>query len=156
MPASVRATIEDFLSYRRLAMVGVSRHEGDFSRMLFRELQSRGYDMVPVNPGVDEIEGVRCFERIGDVTPAVDGAILMVPNRVAEGIVRECAAAGVPRIWFYRAVGDGAVSEQALKLCEQFRIAAVPGECPFLFLSGGSWYHGLHRFCRKLIGTFPE
>jgi hypothetical protein len=80
----------------------------------------------------------------------------MVSSRVSEKVVRDCAAAGVPRVWFYRAIGDGAVSEQALKACDESGIAAVPGECPFMFLAGGSWIHGVHRFCRKMVGTFPQ
>jgi len=39
--------VEDFLALKRIAMVGVSRDPKDFSRHLFREMYSRGYDMVP-------------------------------------------------------------------------------------------------------------
>jgi predicted CoA-binding protein len=154
--ASLRAKIEDFLSYRRIALVGLSRDANDFSRALYRELKSRGYDMVPVNPSLDEIDGERCFHRVSEIEPPVDGALLLVPKRASESVVHDCAEARIARIWFYRAVGDGAASEAALRLCEEKGISAVPGECPFMFLAGGAWYHGVHRFCRKLMGTFPE
>jgi predicted CoA-binding protein len=156
MMADIRATIEDFLSYRRLAMVGVSRSEKDFSRALFRELKTRGYDMVAVNPGVDEIDGQRCYARITDVSPAIEGVLLMTPGSVTEKVLEDCAAAGVQRVWMYRAIGGGAVTDVGLQFCEEHGIAVVPGECPFMFLAGAGMVHGLHRFCRKLMGTFPE
>ena len=36
----------DFLGQRRIALVGVSRDARDLSRSLFRELRSRGYDVL--------------------------------------------------------------------------------------------------------------
>lgn len=155
MSTSVRATIEDFLSHHRIAMVGVSRNSKDFSRTLFHELESRGYDMVPVNPGAEEVDGKRCFDRISEVDPPVEAVLLMTPGHAAGSVIKDCVAAGVSRVWMYRAIGGGAVSEEALRLCEENRIAVVPGECPFMFLAGGAWYHGVHRFCRKLMGTLP-
>jgi predicted CoA-binding protein len=155
METSVRVLIEDFLSYRRIAMVGVSRRPNDFSRVLFRELQSRGYEMIPVNPHAEEMEGQRCYARVREISPPPDGVLLMTPGSESESVVEECASAGVPRIWMYRATGQGAASAAALTLAQRRGIAVVPGECPFMFLAGGNWIHGAHRVCRKLMGTFP-
>ena len=38
--------IRDFLSLKRIAVVGVSRNPKDFTRSLFREFVRRGYDVV--------------------------------------------------------------------------------------------------------------
>ena len=43
-----------FLGARRIAVVGVSRNEKDFSRYVLRELARRGHDVVPVNPALAE------------------------------------------------------------------------------------------------------
>src|ERR1017187_7078098 len=76
------ALVQDFLGQKRLAVVGVSRKPDDFSRKLFCELRDRGYDVVPVNPEVDEIDGKKCFAHLQDVQPPVDGALLMTsPDR---------------------------------------------------------------------------
>ena len=72
-----RQSIDTFLGRKRLAVIGVSRDPKDFSRMLFRELKSRGYDLAPVNPNVPEVEGIPCRGHVQDVSPPVDGALLM-------------------------------------------------------------------------------
>ena len=51
------ARVNGFLGHERIAFIGVSRNPEDFSRQLFRDMEARGYDMVPVNFGADEIEG---------------------------------------------------------------------------------------------------
>ena len=58
MPTTI-ADISDFLNLRRIALIGVSRDPKDFSRVLFRELCERGYDMVLVNPSADKLEKKR-------------------------------------------------------------------------------------------------
>ena len=156
MSLGVRANIEDFLSYRRLAMVGVSRDPKDFSRALYRELRSRGYELVPVNPQAEEVEGDRCYARVSDIDSGVDGVFVLTPPQACDSVVRDCAEAGVERVWLFRGAGYGCATDTAVQFCREHKISVVPGECPYMFLSGGSWIHGAHRFCRKLVGKFPE
>ena len=106
--------INDFLGQRRLALVGVSRDPKDFSRAVWRELRSRGYDVVPVNPGAGEIDGVPCAARLQDVSPPVDGALLLTSPAVSVRVVHDCAEAGVKRVWLHRGAGHGAVSDAAI------------------------------------------
>ena len=110
--------IRDFLSLKRIAVVGVSRNPKDFTRSLFREFVRRGYDVVPVNPGVRQLEGRPCYARLSDVDPPVEAALLLTAPAVTDSVVRDCADAGVPRVWMYRGAGAGAVSRQAVCFCE--------------------------------------
>jgi len=140
----------EFLAGRRLAVVGVSRDPKDFSRGLFRELRKRGYDVVPVNPTGGEIEGLPCAARVQDIRPPVDGALLMTRPEVSEQVVRDCAAAKIPRVWLHRGIGPGAVSAAAVALCRQHGIAAVEGECPYMFLPEPGLVHRVHGIVRRL------
>jgi len=153
---STRERIDDFLSQKRLALVGVSANWKDFSRVLFREFCQRGYDMVPVHPELFEVEGRACYARMQNVLPPVDGALLMTPPAVTEQVVRDCAEAGVGRVWMYRAAGQGAVSPRAIAFCEAQHISVVPGECPFMFFADAGFLHRAHGFIRQLTGTLPR
>ena len=148
--------IREFLGQKRLAMVGVSRQTNDFSRTLFRELRNRGYDVVPVHPGVREIEGVRCFDSVRAIEPPLTSVLLMTTPAVTGKVVRECAEAGVERVWMYGAGKPGAVSAEAVGFCESKGIAVIPGECPFMFLPAGAWYHRVHGWVKKITGTYPK
>ncbi len=155
MPTTL-AEIRNFLSLRRIAFVGVSRQPKDFSRMLFREMCTRGYDMVPVNPGTGELENRRCFARVQEIQPPVEGALLMTPAGDTERVVRDCAEAGIPSIWMYRAGGQGSVTPVAVEFCHQRGIQLVEGYCPYMFFSQTPFFHRIHGFILKLTGSYPR
>jgi len=150
------AQIHDFLSRKRIAMIGVSRNPNDFSRSLFREFLARGYDVVPVHPNAGEVEGKACFSRPQNITPPVEGALLMTAPEVTDRVVEDCAEAGIQSVWMYRAAGAGAVSRGAVAFCEAKGIAVVAGECPFMFFPHNGLLHGLHGVVRKITGWYPR
>jgi len=123
--------IEDFLAQKRIAMVGISREQRDFSVMLFDELCRRGYEMVPVNPHTVEVRGRQCFASVLDIQPRVQAALLMTSPDVTEAVVRDCAGAGIDRVWMHQGSGQGALSAKALEFCHKSGIQVVAGECPF-------------------------
>jgi len=149
-------TIQDFLAQKRIAMVGVSRDEKDFSRMLFDEFVRRGYDMVAVNPAVPQIGGRKCYERLKNIDRPVDAVLVMTRPEVTESVVRECAELGIALVWMYRAGGVGAVSERAVEFCHEHGILVVPGHCPFMFWRDSHIGHRLHGFVMKIVGKYPR
>jgi uncharacterized protein len=149
-------TIQDFLAEKRNAMIGVSRSAADFSVSVFKELCQRGYDMVPVNPQTKELLGRKCYACVQDIEPAVDAALLMAAPKATEIAVRDCAEAGIHRVWMHRAGGAGAVSDEAVQFCQEHNIRVVSGECPLMFLPQGASVHGFHGFLRKITGRYPK
>jgi len=152
---SLAVVANDFLAQRRIALVGVSRNPRDMSRSLFRELQKRGYDVVPVHPWLDSVDGVPCAKRVQDVRPPVAGALLMTPPAVTDAVVRDCAEAGIGRVWMHRGAGRGAVSPDAVRFCREHGIAVVDGACPFMLLPGAGLPHRVHGFFARLAGRHP-
>ena len=148
--------IRDFLAQKRFGFIGVSRQPKDFSRALFREFQTRGYEPVPVHLEVAELEGARCFAHLRDIQPPVDSVLLMTSPAVTNLLVRECVEAGIKRVWFYRGAGQGALTEGALQICEANGIRAIPGECPFMFFESTPWFHRLHGLVKKIVGAYPR
>jgi predicted CoA-binding protein len=156
MTTTTRHDIDDFLGRKRLALVGVSRNPKDFSRGLFLELCRRGYDMVPVNPQMTELDGHSCFSRLQDVTPPVAGALVMTPSEKSEQVVRDCAEAGITRVWLHRGAGKGAVSKAAVDFCHERGLRLIEGHCPYMFLPETPFFHRLHGFFLKLLGRYPK
>jgi predicted CoA-binding protein len=154
MPTTL-ADVSDFLAQKRVAVVGVSRDPKDFSRMLFREMSEQGYDMVPVNPAVGELEGRQCFGRIQQIDPPAQAVLIMTAARDTESVVRDCVEAGVRRIWMYRGGGQGSVTAEAVDLCRRNGVRLVEGHCPFMFLPRAGFLHRVHRLVMKIVGTYP-
>lgn len=155
VPRPALHEIEEFLARKRFAAVGVSRNPKDFTRILFREFRKRGYDVVPVNPAVPSVDGVPCRARLREVTPPVEGVLLLTSSKVSDEVVDECIQAGVRQVWMYRAAGAGAVSERGVAACQLNGIGVIAGECPFMFLPHAGFLHRAHGFCRKVMGSYP-
>jgi uncharacterized protein len=151
-----REVIDRFLGGARIALAGVSSRSDDFSRYVFRELVKRGYDMVPVHPGLKEIEGRPAYGSVTEVPGRLDGVLIMTPPEVAERIVMDCAEAGIGRVWLHRGMGRGAVSPEAVAFCQAHGIEVVAGQCPMMFLEGTELFHRAHRGWRRLLGRYPE
>lgn len=154
MPSTIYE-IQDFLKLRRIALVGCSRDSKDFSRYVFREMCKEGYDMVPVNPAVKELENTRCFGHVGEIYPPVEGALLMTSSQETARVVKECADAGIRSVWMHRSGGQGAVNEEAVTFCHDEGMHLVEGYCPFMFLPHTPFFHRVHKFLMKLTGSYP-
>jgi predicted CoA-binding protein len=147
-----KALVTDFVSQRKLAVVGVSRQGKKFGNMAFRELKAKGYRLLPVHPQAETIEGERCYPNLAALPEPVDGVLVVVPPAETEKVVREAAAAGIRRIWMQQ----GAESPAAIKFCQENGLDAVHGECILMFAEPAAWFHRAHRWVWKLLGKLPK
>lgn len=138
--------IRDFLAARRIAVAGVSRNPRHFSRILFREFRDRGYDVVPVNPNLADLEGIPCVARIADVDPLPEAALLLTPAARTSQLAADCVQAGIRKIWMYRAAPPPAAEG----------LTVISGECPLMYLADTGVIHRFHGFCRKIAGSYPK
>ncbi len=148
--------IKEFLAFKRFAMVGVSRNPKDFSRTLFKEFVTQGYDVIPVNPHAFEIEGKQCFPLVSAINPAVQGALLMTPKIGSDAILHQCAEAGISIVWLYGISGPKDIPAQTLRLCNDLGLNVIAGYCPFMVMPSTSWFHQLHGTVWKILGKYPK
>jgi predicted CoA-binding protein len=154
--STTRTQIDDFLGLRRIAVVGVSRNSKETSHALWQELRQRRYDAIPVNPAATEIDGKACYATVGDIEPPVEGALIMTTPAAAEQVLKDCAAAGIHRVWLYGGLGGGASSPATIAAAERHGLDAIAGHCPFMFLPGTPVVHAIHGLGKKLTGSYPK
>ncbi len=147
-----RQTIDDFLSQKDLALVGVSRSGKGFGNAVLKELKAKGYRVRVVHPDADAIGGEPCARSLREVAAAVGGAVLVTPPAETEKLVREAADAGVTRLW----IQQGAESEAAIKTCEERGIEAVHHRCILMFAHPTTGVHRFHRGVLALFGRLPR
>jgi predicted CoA-binding protein len=120
-----RERLEEFIRGQRWAVVGASSDRSKFGNITFRELQSRGKDVYPVNPRVKEVEGETCYPSLSALPGPVDRVLIVVPPKQGENVVKEAAEAGITNVWFQ----PGAESGAALAFCESHGMEAISGHC---------------------------
>ena len=152
---AVRPT-EDFLSQRRIAVAGVSRHPAEHgANYIYKRLKQRGYTVFAVNPNAATVEGDPAYRDLRSIPGGVDGVVIGTAPRHADAIVREARALGIRRIWMHGGPGKGSVSETATEYCRANGMTVIPGGCPLMFGRTADFGHKCMRWFLQRTGAVP-
>lgn len=149
---NTKQDVQEFVSQKTIAMAGLSRDEKAFSSNIRKELQSKGYRILAVNPNASTIGGEACYPSLSALPEKVDGVLIVTPASQSDKIVHEAAARGIRRVW----IQPGAHSDAASAACAQHGLTAVSGKCIMMFAEPVSSIHGVHRWFANLFGTMPK
>ena len=126
MTGELSARTRDILTrYRRIAMVGVS---GNATRASYRALvhmKSKGYTVYPVNPGTEEILGLRCYRSLAEIGQPVDIVDIFRRGETVLPLVAEAKAIGARVFWMQ----IGVISEQAARAAAAAGMEVVMDRC---------------------------
>ncbi len=147
-----KAAMQEFLSHKRIAVVGVSRDPKQFANAVMRALLERGYDAVAINPHASELEGHTAYPTLAAVPGELDGAIVLLPSGAHATTVDDAISARVPRLWFQSASGQGTSPDLAVR-AKQGGISLIDGGCPFMALENAGWFHRFHAGFARLTGS---
>ncbi len=150
--------VDDFLAQKRIAVAGVSRDNSHHpvGNLIYRRLKKTGHDVFAVNPLMEGFEGDRCYPDVQSIPGGVDGVVIITRPEATERIVRDCDAAGVPRVWMHHSGGKGSsVSAEAVDYCRQHDIGVIAGACPMMFGPGVDFGHRCTRWFLALTGRLP-
>ena len=121
----MKELIDEFMSLEKFAIVGATDNPSKYGNEIIHDLKNRGYDVYPINPRLDEIDGIKCYPSLSDLPVTVDVVDLVVPPQVAEEVVKECDRLGLKRIWMQ----PGSESQQGLDYCQFHELNVVHDVC---------------------------
>mgnify|MGYP006280309993 CR=1 FL=1 len=150
---TMKKTIQAFLDTKQVAIAGASNNRDNFGRFLMKELSARNYEVYPVNPHCEEIDGIPCAAKVKELPEGIENLILVVPPSLTDEIIEQSLNTSIRRVWMHRGVGRGAVSKNAIEVCSRNGIEVVYGFCPMMFYGKGA--HRFHRWIRERFGKVP-
>jgi uncharacterized protein len=84
-----------------VAVLGASRERAKYGNKSVRAHVAAGYDVYPVNPHVEEVEGLPCVGSLADVpVERLDRITVYVPPAIGLTLLDEIAAANAEEVWF--------------------------------------------------------
>ena len=89
-----------FMEPKSIALVGLTRATGPFGWNVLEHLQGYGYKgkLYPVNPGADEILGVKCYHSLAEIPDMIDLAVILTPSKHGPKLIKECVDKGIKAI----------------------------------------------------------
>ena len=152
---TAKEAASEFLSKRRVAVTGVSRHpKSHGSNSVYRRLRDRGYDVFAVNPNADQVEGDRAYTDLRSIPGGVDAVVIATRPELAENTMRECAELGIKHVWMHWGGGASSVSDTATEYGRQHGITVIDGGCPLMFGPTADFGHKVMRVV--LAGRVPK
>ena len=140
--------IEDFISSKRLAVMGASRSGKKFGNIASKELVKRGYQVFLVHPEAKEIDGEACYPGLSALQDKVDAVLICVSPPKAAQALQEAAASGLRNVWLQQ----GGDSPEVLNLARQLNLNLVTRKCVLMYAPPVGSFHAWHRAFAKLFG----
>ena len=125
-----RDEIHAFLrKIRTIAVIGLSADPARPSHEVAHALQGFGYTVIPVNPSIDSVLGLRCWPSIQAAVEAGNGPIDLVdvfrlPRHVPQ-IVDDCIQLHLPALWLQ----DGVIDEPSAMRARAAGMFTVMDRC---------------------------
>ena len=101
---------------KTVAVIGASRSRHKFGNKAVRAFLRRGYNVLPINPTENKIEGLQVYKSVLDVPIGIDLATVYVPSKIGKKIISEIVAKGIPELWLNPGADGDSVIKQAKAL----------------------------------------
>ncbi len=119
--------IRDIFSLKKIAVVGMSKHEYKAAHSVPRYLMEKGYDVTPVNPTTNEILGKKCYDKISDINYDIDIVDVFRPSDQVLSVIQEAIKKKPKVIWLQ----EGIHNPDAEELARKEGIKVVYNRCMF-------------------------
>jgi uncharacterized protein len=120
--------IREFMDQKRFAVVGATDNPEKYGNRVVKNLRDRGYEVYPVNPKLEQVEGLKCYPSVAAIPVEVDVVDFVVPPAATEEILQQCKDMGLRRIWLQ----PGSESEAAIAFCQNNNLKVVHSVCVML------------------------
>ena len=99
-----------------VAVIGASNDRSKYGNKAVRAYLRQGYDVYPVNPKEETIEGLESYASVLDVPVELDRITVYVPPAVGLELLDEIAAKNAKEVWINPGADSGEVLGRAADL----------------------------------------
>lgn len=111
-----KAEIKEILERsKRIAVVGLSDRPDRTSHMVSKAMQDAGYEIIPVNPTIDEALGVKAVSSLKEIDGPIDIVNVFRRSEQLPGVTEEFLETDAPVFW----AQQGLVNEEAYQMLKE-------------------------------------
>lgn len=144
--------IQQFLEPKKMAVAGASRDPKKFGGVLIKNLKERGFDLYPVNPNAEEIQGMKCYKSVTDLPEDVKHLLMATPKSTSAEVARQAADKKMEMVWI-QLMAD---TPEAVRIIVDAGIPLIHKKCIYMFAEPVKGPHNFHRFIVKVFGRYPK
>ncbi len=126
-----------FFSPEGVAIIGASTNPRKLSHGILKNLTLYGYQggVYPVNPGADNILGLKCYKEISLVPDPVDLAVVVLPAPMTTEILHACGKRGIKTAIIisggFREIGKSGLNleQECLQIARNYDMRLIGPNC---------------------------
>ena len=108
-----------------VAVVGASTNPERASNRVFTYLSQEGYNVIPVNPNVEQISGMKCYPDLVSIPEEVEVVDIFRKSEDVLPIVEEAIKIGAKAVWMQ----EGVINEEAAARAQDAGLLVVMDKC---------------------------
>ena len=117
--------IKEIFSMQTIAVVGMSPKPERPSHYVSMYMKQHGYNIIPVNPGHDEIAGIKCYPSLKEVSEPVDVVDVFRRPEYILPIAESAINIKAKALWLQ----DGVINHEAAELANNSGLIVVMDDC---------------------------
>ena len=117
--------IIEILNLKKVAVIGMSKHQEKAAHFVPKYLSENGFDIIPVNPNSDEILNKKCYKEINDIKDDIDIVDVFRPSEDVLPFVKDAIKKNPKVIWLQ----EGIHNEEAENLAREHGIDVIFNRC---------------------------
>jgi uncharacterized protein len=112
-------------NFHNVAMVGATAVSERPSNIVFNYLTEQGYNVIPVNPNINEINGKKCYPNLSAIPEKVEVVDIFRRSEDVPPIVEEAIKIGAKAVWMQ----EGIINEESAKRARDAGLLVVMDKC---------------------------
>jgi len=117
--------IAEILNLKKVAVIGMSKHEEKAAHFVPKYLSENGFEIIPINPNSDEILNKKCYKEINDIEDDIDIVDVFRPSEDVLPFVKDAIKKNPKVIWLQ----EGIHNVEAENLAREYGIDVVFNRC---------------------------
>lgn len=109
---------EKMMKLKTWAVVGATQDVEKFGYKIYKRLKDKGYNVYPISPKYDTIDGDKVYKSLGDLPEKPEVVDFVVNPKVGFKIIEQCHELGIKNVWLQ----PGTVSEEILEFAKNNEI----------------------------------
>ena len=112
-------------SMQTIAVVGMSPKPERPSHYVSIYMKGQGYNIIPVNPGHNEIAGIKCYPSLSEISEPVDVVDVFRRSEFILPIAESAINIKAKALWLQ----DGVINHEAAELAKNSGLIVVMDDC---------------------------
>jgi len=126
-----------FFSPKGVAIIGASTNPRKLSHGILKNLSLYGFEggIYPVNPGADQILGLKSFPDVSLVPDPVDLAVIVLPAPMTPKVLRDCGERGIKAVIIisggFREIGENGLQleQECSQIAAEYGMRLIGPNC---------------------------